>query len=697
VSRRRRAKGGRAHATAESTEPTSRRTSAAPAAPRAAPVPLSHPALLLAGALAAACVVITVSFKLWETDFWQHLLVGKAIWALHRVPVTQLWSWPTYGAPDVNPSWGFSALIWPVWQAGGITALFAWRWATTLGAFVLLWLAARRMGSRGFTALVVIAVCALMWRDRSQVRPETLVAVLFALQIWILETRRAGGPDRSLWLIPLAWVWVNVHLSYHLGLAMIAIHVLNDLIAPRITAGRALRFTPAPGRLALVGLLAFAISFVNPFGWHALWQPFEYQFFWRHEPIYAAIAELQPLFPLAWQSKIWTGLPLWLAAWPVLAILRTRRPGLDVVEWLTCALYTSLAVGSVRFVGFYALAAAPFLARDLGEWAGRTRLPDGLASPWARAGLASLLCVALALPQWTHGEPLGVGFAERRVPKAACDFMLAHDVGGHGFNPFYFGGYMLWRFWPEKDRLPFMDIHQSGSSDERDRYVRTFTQPEGWNQLDTRYRFDYALLDAAQDPPARDPLRDLLDADPRFALVFRDDAAALYVRREGRNAEVASALGYHLVPGGDARLPAFGRAVQADSTLRSAAKRELERQVAESVFNADAHSLLANLAFLDHDPTAAKAHLEASLAANPGIYGAHERLALIAMQAGDAAEAVRHLQAELRVSNGTPLLARRLAEAYQQLGNVEKAREWYGRAGLRSPSPSSAAPDTSGG
>ena len=38
---------------------------------------------------------------------------------------------------------------------------------------------------------------ALVYRQRSQIRPETIAAVWFALTLWGLETRRGGGPDQT--------------------------------------------------------------------------------------------------------------------------------------------------------------------------------------------------------------------------------------------------------------------------------------------------------------------------------------------------------------------------------------------------------------------------------------------------------------------------------------------------------------------
>src|SRR5439155_8147431 len=182
--------------TAQRTRGTAPRTGAAPPrakleAPVAVPLlPLRHPALLLVALLAAAGIVASVSFRILDTDFWQHLLVGKAIWRLHRVPQQHLWTWANYGMPEVLPSWGFRALIWPVYRAFGIPGLFAWRWATTLLAFGLMWATARRMGARGLTPLVILVWCSLVYRHRSQIRPETLAAVLLAIEIWVLELRR---------------------------------------------------------------------------------------------------------------------------------------------------------------------------------------------------------------------------------------------------------------------------------------------------------------------------------------------------------------------------------------------------------------------------------------------------------------------------------------------------------------------------
>jgi hypothetical protein len=629
-----------------------------------------------------------------DSDVWQHLAVGRAIWNDREIPRTHLWSWPTYGTPEVLPSWGFRALLWPFWSWGGVWGLQVWRWITTLVAFAFLAAAARRMGARGFAPLVVLVIAALVYRDRSQPRPETLVAVLLAIEIWILETRRqAGRRDLSLWLVPLAWVWANVHISYYLGLVLIGIHLGSAWIAswrerrPGRRSGRGAMRTRGGGRsteadestavgadarsvrrLAIVAAAAIAVSFLNPFGWRALAQPLEYFLHWRHEPIYQTIIELAPV---NWKAEWRTGLPLLVLGWPALIIARAARRRFDLAEALTWALFTALVFAGHRFVGFYALAAAPYIGRGLSGWAPSIRWPSWSRTPATRAIAVSLVCVGASLPNWLRpAYPLGVGFQWPWYPVRACDFMAAEGVSGRGFNQYYIAGYQLWRFWPDRERLPFMDIHQSGTREIRRLYAHAFGSQDAWAELERGHRFDYALLDGHQSSVRGDRLLDFLDGDSTWALVFRDDAAALFVRRQGPLAAVARRHGFGFAPGGDQKTGWLERFYRDRPDLRPLIRAETDRQIASSPWNARARMLKATLEWIDGQAPAAERELRAALRVEPTTLGAHRRLGLIAMRAGRTEDAVREFEAERDLGYGPMDLNGMIAQAHMS------ARDW---------------------
>jgi hypothetical protein len=64
----------------------------------------------------------------------------------------------------------------------------------------------------------------VLWRGRSQMRPETFAGILLMAQVLLLETRRQRAvrvPARAR-SGPGAWcrsrlLWANAHISYYLG------------------------------------------------------------------------------------------------------------------------------------------------------------------------------------------------------------------------------------------------------------------------------------------------------------------------------------------------------------------------------------------------------------------------------------------------------------------------------------------------
>lgn len=653
-------------------------------APGAAPRAAQTAAILVA----AAAILLSVTYPLYEGDFWQHLVVGREIWASHAVPATHLWSWPTRGAPDVAPSWLFRAVLWPFYAAGGVGGLFAWRWLSTLAAFGGLALAARSMGARGAAPAVAFVLCALVYRERAQVRPESLAAVFLAAEIALLEARRRGGRDLSLLLVPLGCLWANTHISFPLCGVVATFYAAGDAIAAR-GSRRARRNAGAgaggevgaraarmPGaRLAGIAAASFAAAFANPYGWRLVWQPFDFWLHQRHEAIFQTIGELGPV---RWSENLWSGLPLVALGWPLLVAERAARRRADAVEIAALAFFLPLALSTQRFVGFFVLVAAPFLARDLSE-AAAARAPRLLASrPWTRTALATLAVALLFAPSRSIREfRPGVGIDWRNVPVAACDFVEAHGVRGKGLSPFYLGGYILWRFWPDEARLPFMDIHQSGTPRDRDLITRATTSDAAWRALGGAHRFDYAILNRLY-VPAGDRLLDFVDADSSWALVFADDVAAVYVRRDGACAALARDA-YRVAGGGAARVAAAAPRLVGDAGLRARLRGELERQVAASRETSEARSLLATIAIIEGRFGDAEPLLREALRIEPHTPRAHERLGLIALARGEAREAVREMEIEYRRGARPPGIDQRLAQAYAAMGDARKAREHYRR------------------
>jgi hypothetical protein len=410
--------------------------------------------------------------------------------------------------------------------------------------------------------------------------------------------------------VPVAALWANTHITWHLMFLLWGLY----LLAPR--ASRPWRWVA----LALFATLA------NPWGWTALARPFEYALFWRNEPIFRAIGELQPL---PWSAHLRDGLPLFLALWVALAVWRARWRGFDPVEALGGAFFVFSTVTSQRFLGLLALFAAPFLARDLAEWLSAHPLPHVLGRPLARGALAALACFGVGIAEWTRPElPLGVAIDTSVLPVVACDWIAAHGVRGRALNDMHLGGYLLWRFWPERDRLPFMTTQpEDVPRDDRNAYAAALTDERAWRTLDARCRFDWAMLDRNPSPGER--LLAFVGADSSFVPVFMDDAAVVFARRDGPMAALADSFGYRTVPADRTRRDALLDACAGDPTLRARARAEFARQSAASAQNAYAEQALGALALMDGDVVQGRAHLEHALSVRPSLESARRVLSML--------------------------------------------------------------------
>lgn len=639
--------------------------------------PLAPGARVALIALAAGIAAAMVSYAIYDPDLWQHLRVGRALWEGLGFPSVNVWTWPTLGAPDLIPSWLFRALLWPFWKFGGVTGVFAWRWLTVLATFGILLAAARAGHPRGApgaptggAALFALLWCVALYRYRSQARPETLVLVLLAIQLWALESWRARGAGRRVWAVPaIAALWANSHISYYVGLFVTGAYLVDAL------ARRAWRRPgPPPRPLAIALGASAAASFLNPWGVRPLAQPFEYFLVWSREPIFGLIGELKPP---DWSVYAPIGLPVLLLLLVGLALARMRAQGPDLAALALLALLIPQSLLSQRFLGYLAVAAAPFFARDLSWALGSLRLPAGLTRPVPRAALAAAALALGSLPALLI-DPFRPDLRIRwnMLPAAASDFIEREGVHGRSFNLFQQGGYLLWRFWPDRERLPFMDIHQTGTREDRRLYAFAVSDARAWRELDARHRFDWTLL--SRVPHERTTLLDVLDADSTtWSLVFVDDAAALFARRDGADAAIAERRRYRWLPAGMARLRDLGARVYSDSAVKAGVRSELERCVASSPWHADALSGLVNIALSESRWEDALGLIGRVARLEPGQPRLEERRGLALLAVGRAAEALRAFDREHRRDPAWSDAGLRRGQALQALGRIEEARAAY--------------------
>jgi hypothetical protein len=359
-------------------------------------------------------------------------------------------------------------------------------------------------------------------------RPHLFTYLLFAVALWLLEADRRAAGRRVWWLAPLAALWTNLHGGFLALLLALGCYLAGA------AWGRDWR---AAGRYGLLTLAAAAATLVNPYGWrlHVHIARYLGSGFIRDRVLEFQSPRFRGESMLAFELLLVAGL---------LLVPRLWRRGERARALLLIGL-AHAALGSVRHVLLYVLAAAPVAARELSELLG------GSGNPWLRAvaaigatsagrrravplwGLASVaLAAALAAgggARWQVRD-----FPAEKFPLAALAAAEKNGLGARIFTSDQWGDYLIYRYWPR--RRVFLDGRSDfyGAALGR-QYLDTLTAQHGWEQVFARYEFDVAVL------PAEWPLATVLKARPDWQLEY-DDGQALVLRRVLRGSALSANL-----------------------------------------------------------------------------------------------------------------------------------------------------------
>jgi hypothetical protein len=363
------------------------------------------------GFLAIALPVLgSLLAPLSTVDLAYHVRAGGLILDTRALPSPDTFTFTAAGLPWLDQQWGAQVVLAALFRAGGWALLAVVR-ALLVG--LVAWLVLRACRSAGLGLRVaawltlggfVVAIAAL------GLRPQLLGMAFLALTLAILAARDRR-PD-LVWVLPvLVALWANVHGSFVLGPAAVAVAWLED-----ITAGR-----PRPRRLLVVAALSGLATLVNPYGLGA----WSYAAGLTTNPIIRRlITEWQVTSPLAFVGLLFYGSVI--AAAVVVAVLarRTGRGGLGseassggsgagllLRAWPTLLWLVGLAtIGAFaqRGVAWWAVGAPIGIARLVGALTDER--PDVLqprrSSLNTAIALMLLVGVVALVPLWRGGDAL---------------------------------------------------------------------------------------------------------------------------------------------------------------------------------------------------------------------------------------------------------------------------------------------------
>jgi len=654
-------------------------------------------------AVLLAAVLFTGLQPVRSPDYFHHLAAGRWVATTGRPAGVEVFSHTAWGRRWIQFEWLAQWLLYLGHRAFGPDGLILQKALLVALGYGAAWAAARRRGGE-VCATLVLGAAAVAAAPRSFVRPEMFSWPLMGVFVWGVERARRDR-FRTLALLPaLAAVWANLHGMYAGALGFLGAVCAGETLKLLLPGMRRAAGPQAPRRVTLLWTTFAACAlatWVNPYG-PDIWQvPLHLV---RSREVGRVIAEWQP-------TDLSTVLePRYYPIWVLLVVVVVTARRLDLTDGLVVAAFAFLAVGARRQIALLAFVGAPVLARHLRLF-GRQQplLRRAAGRTGARAAAVLLIvpavCLGMGAPRFER-VGLGIAWHNGNYPVQAAEFLARHHLTGNLFNTYRFGNYLIWRLYPA-NRV-FIDGRVDVYGDEiLAEYGDLLRAGPGWEaRLDARaVRAALLARPAAGDPPLA--LLEALWTSPRWALVYWDDVAMVFLRRGGRPPAPWRRL-VAMLPGGrlvervlrrllprnrvaGAALPPGERALRyrPDTfTTRGRSPATLEKAMAEFRYirseSSDcltAHDLLAACLEALGRFDEALPHYRRVVEARPRSGAARCNLGRCLLRLGRIAEAEEHLRAALRLGGPDVRTAarRNLGNARFLAGDYAGAAKYFER------------------
>jgi hypothetical protein len=454
-----------------------------------------------------------------DPDAWWHLRTGERIVTTLHVPHNDPYSYTRYGQPWVAHEWLSDVLIYSVYRLSGWPGLVVFFGLITTATMLLLF---ARCPGRPYIAGAVTAWAAIASLPLWGVRPLMLSLLLASIFLVILE-RSDAHPNWLWWTPPLMLLWVNLHAEYALSLALLALFLAGGVLDVALGAETWAHAAPRLRNLGLVLAVCVALVPLNPNG------------------VQMYVYPLRTLYSSAMQQYIaeWASpnfhqgrfLPVLLLMLAILLGLGLAPRRMRPREVLLLLVMTGAVLRSVRHITIYVLVAAPILAQ-LAQALLQERERAWLTSARARAfpgktllNAGLLLAVAIfTLARVSYVLRHQADMEAESFPAAALAFLAAQKPPGPVLNHYNWGGYMIWKLYPE------YRVYIDGRADLygdafMQRFAATYYLRPGWQQELEHWQIRTVVL-----PPAA-PLVAALRAAPDWRRAYEDSQAVVLVRR----------------------------------------------------------------------------------------------------------------------------------------------------------------------
>jgi hypothetical protein len=475
-----------------------------------------------------------------------HIRNGQQMLATHSITRADSFSSSKSGQPWYAWEWLYDVAIAKTHDTLGLNGVVLFTALVIAATFALLFrLTLARGGSLLVTIIsVILAVCSSAIHLFA--RPHVLSWLFTVIWFQIVDSSEATPEgNRRLWYLPvLMFLWVNLHGGFLLGVAILGLYLLAGLLRLLGTGapgGAAASSDPKQWLKKLAGVtgLTLLATMVNPYGYKLHVHVYDYlsnRFLMNHidefrSPDFHGVAQ-----------QCFAALLLITIVALASARNKIRASHLLVVIFAAYSgLYASRNLPTSSLL--LTLIVAPVLSQTMADantnealtaWLRRifSRLQSfsvrmGAMEQSCRGHLWPVAAAVLLLAVCTQHGRLGsrqlmdAHFDAKRFPVEAADYVIDSSLREPIFAPDYWGGYLIYRFYPEM-KVVVDDRHDFYGEQFLKNYLNIVHVEPGWETSLDQLQTTWVLA------PAGSSLANILKESSHWKVTHEDKTAVMF-------------------------------------------------------------------------------------------------------------------------------------------------------------------------
>lgn len=474
-------------------------------------------------------------------DLWWQLSLGRYISTVGAVLKTNIFSYAAANFPVTDHEWLAELIFYKLYSIGGLGLLYIFKSCLILGSFLFIYLIVRRRGVQPWIAAVALTIAAFCAHLDyfGDIRPYIFTYFFFALTLYLLDSRKG-----AFCLLPILWIWANTHAGYILFFILLILSLLIKCVAfISKSEGTGLQkfskcISSEKLKLATL-LLAPFIVLLNPYGVKLLLYPFS---FTLGTVFKQNINEWAP--PHLFSHELY--FLIYFIFVTLLTVLSFKQ--LKPFEWILLLFFSILPFTAVRHITLYSFVGAYISACALNSLIKKWNLKYlPIAIPCCLILLFSFLISFNA----NNYNPAHLSMERKLFPYYAVDFILKNHLKGNIFHQYGWGGYLLWKLYPNdpEQYKVFIDGRANVAYSEeqyRESLYLDFGYPV-WEQLLNKYKVNTVLCSKRHmllNRYKNRSLADQLQSSKNWKLVYEDSTSLIFLKVNKLNRAILNAKFY---------------------------------------------------------------------------------------------------------------------------------------------------------